>query len=294
MKPGDPSPPDASARRHATVLESVEEIRALIRGATVREAAPSTIHAPVLGAGEAPAADSPAEPFRPVDRPPMALLTVLDDGDESGELIRLRASTFRIGRVECDLVIPHDGGMSARHAEISRRLEAGVHRWYLRDLQSTNGTFARASSVVLHNGQELLIGRTRLRFELQAPGAAPAPPQAEPLATRKWQAAPAPAPAPALQAARPMLVELTVAGEGRRFPLSEPETWIGRDPSCRVTLNDPTVDLKHARAARDAKGRWVLTNARSINGVWARVDEVALERGGQFQCGEQRFLVKVL
>ena len=34
--------------------------------------------------------------------------------------------------------------------------------------------------------------------------------------------------------------------------------------------------------------------ARSLNGIWLRVGEVPLERGGQFQCGEQRFLIRIL
>jgi pSer/pThr/pTyr-binding forkhead associated (FHA) protein len=287
MKPTDPR--EGGERRHATVLESVEEIRAQARqSATVRESLPDTHLVP---AAPAPGAVAPTEPFRPVDRPPMALLTVLDDDGESGETVRLRAATFVIGRVDGDLVIPHDGGISGRHAEISRRAEGGHFRWYLRDLQSTNGTFARASQVILHHGQEVLIGRTRLRFEaaLSAPQPAPAPGAVA--ATRKWQAGPA---QEAAAAAKASLVELTLAGEGRRFALTEPETWVGRDPRGKVVLNDPTVDPQHARAYRDPKGRWVLANARSLNGLWVRVDEVPLDRGGQFQCGEQRFLVKVV
>jgi hypothetical protein len=30
------------------------------------------------------------------------------------------------------------------------------------------------------------------------------------------------------------------------------------------------------------------------DGVWLRVEEIDLGRGGQFQCGEQRFLFRVL
>ncbi len=277
MNPHDPR--DNSARRGATVLESVEEIRALARaGASTREVAPPTHAVPV---------PNTTEPYRPVDRPSMALLVVMDDGDDGGgETVRLRNPTFVIGRVEGDLVVPHDAGISGRHAEISRRSEGASFRWYLRDLNSTNGTFARASQVVLHSGQEVVIGRTRLRFE--AVGATPvgdAP--AGPASTRKWQS-------PAQVPIHPMLIESTVGGQGRRFPLSEPETWIGRDPSCRVALTDPTADPRHARAFRDPKGRWILANAKSLNGLWARVEEIALGGGGQFQCGEQRFLIKIL
>jgi pSer/pThr/pTyr-binding forkhead associated (FHA) protein len=272
-------PCDKSVRRSATVLESVEEIRALVRGsATGCEVVPPTHAMPAIGATEA---------YRPIDRPSMALLMVIDDGDDGGgETFRLRQPAFAIGRVEGDLVIPHDTGMSGRHAEISRRAEGTACRWYLRDLNSTNGTFARVSQVVLHPGQEVLVGRTRLRFEM--PGASSGPAASEgPAATRKWQV-------PAPSQVQPFLVESTVRGEGRRFPLTEPETWIGRDPSCRVALTDSTADLRHARAFRDPKGRWILANARSVNGLWARVEEIPLGGGGQFQCGEQRFLIKVL
>jgi pSer/pThr/pTyr-binding forkhead associated (FHA) protein len=287
MKPNDPR--EGAERPHATVLESVEEIRALARSsATVRESVPPTVQGGPTGS------TVPTEPFRPVDRPSMAVLTVLDDGDETGEQVRVRAATFVIGRVDGDLVIPHDPGISGRHAELSRRNEGGKFRWYLRDFQSTNGTFARASQVVLHHGQEVLIGRTRLRFEAGTP-AGPEPAGgaggSAVASTRKWQAPAPPGPA---TAARPVLVELTPEGEGRRFPVTEPESWIGRDPAGRVVLNDPTVDHRHARVFRDPKGRWVIANAGSVNGVWARVDEIALERGGQFQCGEQRFAIKVL
>lgn len=286
MKPTDP--PEGTGRRQATVLESVEGIRALARQAsTIREAVPQTI------AAQVPGAVAPAEPFRPVARPPMALLTVLDDGDDSGEVVRVRAAVFVIGRVQGDLVIPHDAGISGRHAEISRREEAGQHRWYLRDLQSTNGTFARASTVTLHHGQEVVIGRSRLRFEATtATLDESAPPAvAAGTATRKWQV---PGAAASGASAPPVLVELTPQGEGRRFPLSAPEVWIGRDPRGTVVLDDPTVDARHARVSRDPKGRWVVANNRSVNGVWARVEEISLERGGLFQCGEQRFLVKIL
>ena len=290
MTSNDPRP--ESSRRNATVLESVEEIRALARqGATVREAAPRTL----LARSEASQGIAATDPFRPVDRPPMGLLVILDDGDETGEPVRIRASTFLIGRVEGDLVVPHDGGISGRHAEISRRGEGGEFRWYLRDLQSTNGTFVRVSQVVLHPGQEVLVGRVRLRFEMVPPTLSVSVPSsagpAEANATRKWQVTAPTAPPPP---SSPVLVELTPQGEGRRFPLTEPESWVGRDPSCRVALNDPTVDPKHARAVRDPKGRWVLANAKSVNGLWARVEEVSLGVGGYFQCGEQRFLFKVL
>src|SRR5260370_41437856 len=109
MNPGDPRGQPGMARRHATVLESVEDIRAQIRGAAALK---DPVDAPAL-TGEP---EQDAKPFRPTLRPPMALLCVLDDGEDTGEILRIRAGSFVIGRVEGNLTISHDGGISSRHA----------------------------------------------------------------------------------------------------------------------------------------------------------------------------------
>ncbi|HZW30450.1 MAG TPA: FHA domain-containing protein [Isosphaeraceae bacterium] len=285
MIPGDPRGQPGPARRQGTVLESVEEIRAQIRGAMFLQ-----------GSAEVPAGaaepDQDTKPYRPTLRPSMALLTVLDDGEETGEVLRIRGNSFLIGRVDGNLTIPHDSGISGRHAEISRRFEHGEHRWYLRDLQSTNGTFVRAASVILSPDQEVLIGGCRLRFEVPAASSQPTPPGPEANVTRKWEALAGPQ---AVATWHPVLVDISPGRAGRRFPLTEPESWVGRDPRlCSIVLDDPMTDRKHARLYRDEKHRWVLANARSRNGLWARIEDVALGRGGAFQCGEQRFLFKVV
>src|SRR5262249_24579521 len=135
--PPDPRGQSGPPRRQATVLESVEDLRAQIRGAAFPRK-------PEEPAAPSPGTDQDTQPFRPTMRPSMALLTVLDDGDDTGEALRIRGGSFVLGRVEGDFVIPHDGGMSGRHAQISRRFENGEYRWFLKDLQSTNGTFVRA------------------------------------------------------------------------------------------------------------------------------------------------------
>src|SRR5262249_14115827 len=157
-----------------------------------------------------------------------------DDGQDSGETVRIRVPSFVIGRVEGDLVIPHDGGMSGRHAEIARRLVDGRFRWSLRDLGSTNGTFARTARALLRDGQGLLVGRWRYRFEVprdrQEPFSVVRDPGAwfakakQPVSLAGEAAAPT-----------PRLVELRPQGEGPAFPITQPETWIGHDPrQCAV------------------------------------------------------------
>jgi pSer/pThr/pTyr-binding forkhead associated (FHA) protein len=287
MNPGDVGRGQGAARRQATVLESVEEIRALIRSLPATDS-PATIPAKTSAAPE-----QDTTSYRPSLRPSMALLHVLDDGDDSGEILRIRANSFVIGRVEGNITIPHDGGISGRHAEISRRHENGEHHWFLKDLQSTNGTFVRAATVILSQDQEVLIGGGRFRFEVPA-----APAESAPMldsaanATRKWESLSGSTTVSGLQ---PILVDVSPGRPGRRFALREQEYWIGRDPSqSSIVVDDPMVDRRHARVYRDEKNRWIIANARSRNGLWARIQEVGLGRGGFFQCGEQRFFFKVL
>lgn len=279
MNPVQPPGSEGGARRPATLLESVEDIRSLLQ-------APARQPTMVAHAAPRPAAPD-TETFRPSARPPMAWLCVLDDGQDEGEVVRIRATPFVIGRAEGDVVIPHDAGMSGRHVEILRVHEDGRFRWSLRDLGSTNGTFVRAASTFLKAGQELLLGGVRMRFDwphADEPASAPAP------ATAKWQVAPS----TAAGRAAPELVVLAPQGDGRRHRLAGPETWIGRDPTrCAVVLDQPQVSPRHARVAQDDRGRWVLHNNQSQNGLWVRVQEIALERSSQFQCGEQRFWIRV-
>jgi len=272
-----------------TVLESVEDIRGQRRAMTSKTLA------------EAPPANRPEQAertraFRPRVRPPMGLLHVFDDGEDTGEVVRVRASSLIIGRVEGDLVIPHDGGISGRHAEIVRRVENGATVWVLRDLNSTNGTFVRASTVTLHHEQELLIGGLAFRFTASSQGSEAADLHAPEMnVTRKWEGLSRAGVVRPSSSPPPTLTELAKGEKPRSFPLTQSEHWLGSDPrQCSIVINDPTVDPKHARVYRDDHDRWVMANERSRNGLWARVQEIGLGRGGYFQCGEQRFLFKVL
>jgi hypothetical protein len=244
-----------------TVLESIDELL------DASPLDPTRIEPPALP----PSPGSKGQPdrprFRPSLRPPMALLCVFDDSLGSGETVRIRIPSFVIGRVEGNLVIPHDGGMSGRHAEIARRLVDDRYRWSLRDLGSTNGTFVRTARALLRDGQVLLIGGMRYRFDV--PGEA---------ATLV-----------------PRLVEVKPQGEGQAFPLTGSETWIGRDPrQCALVFDRPLVSPRHALIQARRRGHWMIQNAGSCDGLWLRVQEIALGRGGQFQCGEQRFLIRIL
>jgi pSer/pThr/pTyr-binding forkhead associated (FHA) protein len=305
MNPSNPQDNAGIRPRAVTMLESVEEMRTLVRrNQTMKEPIPfPSTPTPAAGppapnlsmpasAPAAPAAADDTERFRPVQRPTTPILVVLDDGDDDGEAIRIRKETFAIGRVQGDLVIPNDGNISGRHAEIVRRLEGGRWQWYLRDLQSTNGTFVRVSGGILRDGQEVLIGGLCFRFESSHidDAAETAAGTGAPASTRKFVGGSI---AQFTAQMNPTLIALTPDGGEKRYPLDRPELWVGRDrAACSIVLEDPLVSPKHARLFRDPKGKWMIQNNRSLNGIWMRITEVSLEKGGQFQCGEQRFLIR--
>lgn len=272
MNPSDDSHP-------GTRLESIDDIR---------EALPAARRSPTVKE----AAKPDVMPFRPVRRPPMALLCILDDGRDEGEWLRLRAERIVLGRTEGDVRIPHDDMMSGRHAELFRQISNERYRWYLHDLGSTNGSYVRINTTQLRNGQEFLIGTRRFRFSsgMQAEANAAQEEAAETAkGTRGWQSV-------SLTELLPSLVELTPHGEGQRVYLNKPEHTIGREAGpCDILLSDDLmVSPRHARLYRDAKGRWLLENCAARNGVWLRIDKIAIDNSAHFQLGEQRFLIKVL
>lgn len=233
--------------------------------------------------------------FRPQHRPPTAVLWVMDDDQQSAERFRIRGSTYSIGRVRADLLLPHDEQVSTTHAEICRRLENGRYFWYLRDLDSTNGTFVKLAKARLRPQREFRIGGRRFSFAgdpagppVEANGRVEAHDETTSRETHAWVATPNADDGPA------MLVDMTGGKPKGTYPLVKTETgdlWIGRDrTSCWLTLDDPMVSPRHARLYLDSEG-WVLEDADSLNGTWLRVDELRLATGSEFELGEQRFRI---
>jgi hypothetical protein len=265
-----------------TRLESADEI---VKAVAARKA--RTKAGPNGPSAKAPARRA-ARRERPTQRPPMAMLCILDDGkQQDGEWARLRAERTLIGRTDGEVRIPHDVQMSARHAEVVREQTTTGWRWLLVDVGSTNGTFVRIGNTVLRNGNELIIGQGRYRFEsgLAAPAKGTAAAETSGV-TQIPQSAVGLVPA---------LVEITPAGPGQRFGLSQPEYWFGSDPQTATLVrgDDHFVDAQHARFFRDKSGQWHVANNASVNGLWLRIKTIALDKACQFRLGEQRFLFRV-
>jgi len=237
-------------------------------------------------------AESDTHPHRPVYRPPMLILCILDDGSDDGEWVRLRADKTVIGRSEGDVIIAHDAMMSSKHTSITRHVHKGGYRWLLSDLGSTNGTFVRISDTPIKHGQEILVGSRRFRFNAAPQGAAMIEETGESgksAKTRGWQAV-------SPEDLIPSLVEIATTGDGQQFMLRTTDHWIGRNAKqCSVVLTDDLmVSPRHCRLYRDGKGQWHLENAGSRNGTWVRINKIPLNTNAQFQLGEQRFFVRVV
>lgn len=261
---------------HRTQMESVATLREQARGGSA-----------VASAETSPKPMEEAS-FRPTQRPPTTILCILDDGQDSGELIRLRQSRYVIGRTAGDILIAHDGLISGEHLELLRQQAAGGWRWLARDLGSTNGTFVRVAKAHLSKDQEFLLGAKRYRFE---------PPTGDPIneddfkATRSWHNAST----ADVSALFPALIEIQPSGDEIRWPIKRTDAWIGSDPQRAqfVIADDPLIVAQHARLARDPQGRWHLQAGKSKNGIWLRIREVVIDGVAEIQIGEQRLTIKV-
>jgi pSer/pThr/pTyr-binding forkhead associated (FHA) protein len=282
-------PPRGAVEPVATRLESDEEIQealAHVRRRAVAKPAPQ--QQPSVPPPPVAEPEPDVQPDAPVQRPPMAMLCILDDGKQDGEWVRIRAERTVIGRAAGAVQIPHDGLMSGQHAEIVRQRTDNGYRWVLLDLESTNGSFVRVHGTVLRHNNELLIGSGRYRFENSAPPPVE-PDQGPAQSTKAWTESP-------VRSLHPSLVEVLPAGPGQRFTLSQQEYWMGRDPAaCAIARpGDMLASPRHARLHRNSKNQWHIESNKAPNGVWFRIDEIPLGKACQIRLGEQKFLFRVV
>jgi hypothetical protein len=218
--------------------------------------------------------------YRPSWRPPVAVLTVLDDGAaEAGEQFRLRRDVTVIGRSSGDIQIPNDPWVSARHAEIHRMPWQGGFQWHLRDCGSSNGTFVRCTRAILHETAVVILGARR--FRLQNPLKAPMVEESDGT-TRALKPVP--------QVVWPSLIEVTGEPNGLNVPLRRDVVTLGRaGAGVDVEIDDPLLAYRHATLKRQTDGTWLITAEPTRNGVWVSAATVALTSNCRFRCGEQQF-----
>jgi pSer/pThr/pTyr-binding forkhead associated (FHA) protein len=232
--------------------------------------------------GEQKYAPEDDQDFRPSLRPPVPVLTVLDDGSlEEGEDVRLRRERFSIGRTSGDVQLPNDPSISGAHAEIRRSEWKGGFQWHLNDLESVNGTFVRCVRAVLHENAILILGARRFRLRN------PLKPKSVPTAghqTNLMDGMHIP------ETVWPVLAEASTKPGAMAFSLRSDRLLIGRaGGGADIQLDDPLLANRHAELKRLRDGTWMISAETTRNGIWVSVAAVGLTPYCFFRCGEQRF-----
>jgi pSer/pThr/pTyr-binding forkhead associated (FHA) protein len=273
--PGDADNQPAGVDELPPVVEEFASVRRIVKW--MSEADPFG-----RGGAELKYAPEDGQDFRPILRPPVPVLTVLDDGSlEQGEDVRLRRERFSIGRTSGDVQLPNDASISGAHAEIRRTSWKGGFQWHLHDLDSVNGTFVRCVRAVLHQNAIIVIGarRFRLRNPLE-PNSMPA------VAHETNHLAGVHMPATVW----PVLVEASTKPGAEEFPLRAERLVIGRaGGGADIELDDPLLANRHAELKRLRDGTWMIAAESTRNGIWVSVSAVGLTPHCFFRCGEQRF-----
>lgn len=199
----------------------------------------------------------------------MGKLIVTDSSGQSQEFV-LDRERVSIGRHPDNDVALNDKAVSGRHAVIITILQDS----FLEDLESTNGTLVNGRAISKHpltHGDEIMIGRNRLRYEaddgaeddfektmILRPGQLGA-------AFESQLQAPATA-APA--AAKPLLGKLRVASgpnAGKELELSKALTTVGK-PGVQVAAITRRADGYYiVHVGGDSGGKRALVNGQEIN-----------------------------
>lgn len=144
----------------AKVADSVD------REAELRREAEAMLHAdvPFEDRDTADVGADDGEPIKPLgDGPGVMVSLEILEGADKGAIRRYNQESVLIGRLNTDLVV-RDSDVSRRHSIIE---VFDAQQVYLRDLNSTNGSYVngkRVSSVRLRNGDQIRLGRCLIRF----------------------------------------------------------------------------------------------------------------------------------
>lgn len=207
------------------------------------------------------------------------IVAIQRDGTD-GESYQLGAPQTDLGRTEGDIRLPDDPYLSPRHLRLFERNNS----WFLRDLDSINGTYVRIREpVTLRDGDMILVGQQVLRFERLGQGEEPAGPAC-------LQGVLAFGTPEVPRFAR--LTQYTTEGVGRDVHyLYRDETVLGRENGDIVFTDDPFLSRRHASIQMDrSQDTIVLRDLGSSNGTAIRfVGERPLEHRDEFRVGRHLF-----
>jgi pSer/pThr/pTyr-binding forkhead associated (FHA) protein len=214
-----------------------------------------------------PAAVPRAAPARPRAR----ISAIARDGSRSADYVLTRPET-RVGSAVDDgeVKLDQDPYVAATHAI----LKFDGDRLTVSDAGSANGVFLWLRERELESGDELRIGRQRLRVEWLPEDVAPLTEQ--PL----WGSPDAGYVARAVQL-------LEGGGEGDIFPLKEGENLVGRGSGDVSFPQDGYVSSRHCTLTI-AGGKIAVKDLGSANGTFARINgTIPIANGDLLLVGEQ-------
>jgi pSer/pThr/pTyr-binding forkhead associated (FHA) protein len=197
------------------------------------------------------------------------------EGKERGKSLDVAAELL-IGRSSpnADGRLGDDPEISRRHAHISRGADG---RLTIEDLGSANGTFVNDERIdgprPLEPGEIVRFGKTVLQVT-DASGALPPPPPPEAPPTEKRSLPAEAVEAEPAEAAAELVVIADDAPE-RRLTVGD-ELMIGREVSGEGRLSDDQrLSRRHARVARDARGRLTIEDLGSANGTFVNGERIS-------------------
>ncbi|TMA90518.1 MAG: FHA domain-containing protein [Deltaproteobacteria bacterium] len=214
-----------------------------------------------------PAPPKPAAPVRPRAR----VSAIARDGTRSADFVLVKDET-RVGRdVEpTEVKLDKDPFIAPVHAVF--RFEGP--QLVVHDSGTANGVFLWLKERTLEPGDELRIGRQRLRIEWM-------PDEPEQLADQPVWGSPNPG-----YVARVVQI-LEGGGEGDVYPLKSGENLVGRGTGDVSFPNDGYVSSKHA-SITVGEGSLAVKDLGSANGTFVRVNgQAAVTAGDLLLVGEQ-------
>jgi len=263
--PGAPAPKGATAPAKSAPPPKPP---APVRPAAPSRPVPPPPPKPVSGQSRPPPA--PAKPAAPV-RPRARVSAIARDGSRSADFVLVKDET-RVGRdVEpTEVKLDKDPFIAPVHAVF--RFEGP--QLVVQDSGTANGVFLWLKERTLESGDELRIGRQRLRIEWM-------PDEPEQLADQPVWGSPNPG-----YVARIVQI-LEGGGEGDVYPLKPGENLVGRGTGDVSFPNDGYVSSKHA-SITVGEGSLAVKDLGSANGTFVRVNgQAAVTAGDLLLVGEQ-------
>jgi len=263
--PGAPAPKGAAAPAKSAPPPKPP---APVKPAAPARPVPPPPPKPVTGQSRPPPA--PPKPAAPV-RPRARVSAIARDGSRSADFVLVKDET-RVGRdVEpTEVKLDKDPFIAPVHAVF--RFEGP--QLVVQDSGTANGVFLWLKERTLESGDELRIGRQRLRIEWM-------PDEPEQLADQPVWGSPNPG-----YVARVVQI-LEGGGEGDIYPLKPGENLVGRGTGDVSFPNDGYVSSKHA-SITVGEGSLAVKDLGSANGTFVRVNgQAAVTAGDLLLVGEQ-------